>query len=213
MCIVFFLKVAFFKLSLIAYWYCSDDFPTWEELLWGTGISPTYLYPEKFPPWSQCFLLAPFYDSSISTEEPMVPPWRYEDFKNYTRAVCCSKCGDCKKKVGTRKGFLNTSWPKINLQPQRGFWVVFAVMFHIVSHEFSCSYGSEPTTLLWHTVQTHVVWNLLPYVDNTICHELFLSIHKSLLLLQKIITIMGKQVLIFPYFYSSVCIKLVYSFT
>lgn len=28
----------------------------------------------------------------------MVPPLRYEDFKNYTRAVCCSKCGDCKKK-------------------------------------------------------------------------------------------------------------------
>lgn len=176
-------------LSLIAYWYCSDDFPTW------TGAAVRY--------WHFTHLFIPREASSM---EPLLPPgpllWllyfnrgahgsplKVEDFKNYTRAVCCSKYGDCKKKVGNSKGFLYTSWSKINLQPQIGFWIVFAVMFHIVSHDFSCSYGSEPTTVLWHTVQTH----LLPYVENTICHELFLSIHKSLLLLQKIITIMGKQ--------------------
>lgn len=164
-------------------------FPHGQELLWGIGISPTYLYPEKLPQWSRCFHLVPFYGSSISTEEPMVPPWRSRILKITQGLFVALNMGTVKKKVGNSKGFLYTSWSKINLQPQIGFWIVFAVMFHIVSHDFSCSYGSEPTTVLWHTVQTH----LLPYVENTICHELFLSIHKSLLLLQKIITIMGKQ--------------------
>lgn len=123
-------------LSLIAYWYCSDDFPTW------TGAAVRY--------WHFTHLFIPREASSM---EPLLPPgpllWllyfnrgahgsplKIEDFKNYTRAVCCSKYGDCKKKVGNSKGFLYTSWSKINLQPQIGFWIVFAVMFHIVSHDF-----------------------------------------------------------------------------